>query len=180
MPTRGESVADHMFRMATLSLFAPPPIIIDKCVKISLIHDMAEAIVGDITPAGGVSRREKNRREAEAIEFIAGTLLKNGSVGNQIRELWKEFEESETRESRFVQDLDKLEMLLQMVEYEKRAGGDLNLDEFAYARKKISDPDVSSWADEILGERESYWNGQKPTTSELSAESIRQQEEYYS
>jgi putative hydrolase of HD superfamily len=30
------------------------------CTKMALVHDMAEALVGDITPMDGVTKHEKN------------------------------------------------------------------------------------------------------------------------
>jgi hypothetical protein len=38
-----------------------------KCVKMALMHDIAEAIVGDLTPHDGVPKAEKHAREAAAI-----------------------------------------------------------------------------------------------------------------
>ena len=47
-----ESVADHSYRMAMLcmafSKFAE--VDVSKCVKMALMHDLAEAVVGDIAP----------------------------------------------------------------------------------------------------------------------------------
>ena len=34
-----------------------------RCVKMALVHDMAECIVGDLTPHDNVSKEEKHRRE---------------------------------------------------------------------------------------------------------------------
>ena len=34
-----------------------------RCIKIALVHDMAESIVGDITPADGLSKAEKRHKE---------------------------------------------------------------------------------------------------------------------
>ena len=34
-----------------------------RCMKMSLVHDLAECIVGDITPTCGISKEEKNKRE---------------------------------------------------------------------------------------------------------------------
>ena len=39
-----------------------------KCVKMALVHDIAEAIVGDITPHDPVTPAEKHAREAAAVE----------------------------------------------------------------------------------------------------------------
>lgn len=45
-----------------------------RCVKLALVHDVAEAIVGDITPTCGVSDGEKFRLEAAAVQRIKATL----------------------------------------------------------------------------------------------------------
>lgn len=34
-----------------------------RCIKLALVHDMAECIVGDIAPADNISKAEKHRRE---------------------------------------------------------------------------------------------------------------------
>lgn len=34
-----------------------------RCMKLALVHDLAECIVGDIAPADNISKAEKHRRE---------------------------------------------------------------------------------------------------------------------
>ena len=34
-----------------------------RCIKMSLVHDLAESLVGDITPLDGVSKEDKYRME---------------------------------------------------------------------------------------------------------------------
>ena len=48
---------------------------IPRCIKMALIHDMAESLVGDITPVDGVLKAEKNRRESETMDYICQDLL---------------------------------------------------------------------------------------------------------
>lgn len=36
---------------------------LSRCIKLALVHDMAECIVGDIAPSDNVSKAEKHRRE---------------------------------------------------------------------------------------------------------------------
>ena len=48
-----ESIADHMYRMslmAMISSFSNGKIDTNRCIQLALIHDLAEAQVGDITP----------------------------------------------------------------------------------------------------------------------------------
>lgn len=137
----------------------------------ALVHDMAESLVGDITPVDGVSREEKNRREGATMEFLTKRLLGSGVEsgtevqGEGLRRIWEEYEEAETLEARFVHDVDKIELLLQMVEYERSRGegggeedgGGLDLSEFMGVARKIYLDETKVWADEILREREAFW-----------------------
>ncbi|KAG8501170.1 hypothetical protein CXB51_003269 [Gossypium anomalum] len=124
-----ESIADHMYRMGLMALIASdiPGIDQDKCVKMAIVHDIAEAIVGDITPSDGISKAEKSRREREALDHMC-KLLGGGSRAKEIEELWMEYEENTSCEAKIVKDFDKVELILQALEYENEQGVDL--DEF--------------------------------------------------
>lgn len=166
---RGESISDHMYRMAMISMFVPPTLAgrIDqnKCIKMCLIHDMAESLVGDITPVDGVAKPEKSRREAEAMDYLTKNLLasvwggRGAANGDEIRAIWQEYEDSQTLDSHFVHDVDKMELLLQMVEYEKRGERKLDLSEFTYVATKMALDETKEWAAELMREREAYWAG---------------------
>ncbi|KAI0132980.1 HD domain-containing protein [Xylariales sp. AK1849] len=189
---RGESIADHMYRMSLMTLLCPPTIAykldLAKCMKMCLIHDMAESLVGDITPVDGVPKPEKARREAETMDYISDKLLGSvygGIAGKEIRAIWQEYEDSKTLDSQFVHDLDKLELLSQMVEYEKRVDRCLDLGEFTYVATKMVLPEIQEWAKEILKERDDFWgtkehvHGESGVHGGLPAETSRQQEAYY-
>ncbi|KAL1297048.1 hypothetical protein AAFC00_004637 [Neodothiora populina] len=184
----GESISDHMYRMSILTMFAPASLSsrvnVPHCTRMALIHDMAEALVGDITPVDGVSKSEKSRREAETMDYICNDLL--GKVGSgltaqDIRNIWQEYEDSVTLESKYVHDIDKVELLLQMVEYERSNEGRIDLGEFSWVSQKIVLPEVRSWCDDILEERKQFWAslGQDPSGSHLNDEQEKQHEEYY-
>ncbi|TEA12120.1 HD domain-containing protein [Colletotrichum sidae] len=189
---KGESIADHMYRMSLLSMLCPPALAsrvdLARCMKMCLIHDMAESLVGDITPVDGVPKPEKNRREAETMDYITKGLLGSvygGMVGSEIRAIWQEYEDSKTLESHFVHDLDKMELLLQMMEYEKRGQGKLDLGEFAYVATKFTLNETKEWADALLKEREDFWAGQQHVHGEsgvsggVKKDTRQQQDEYY-
>lgn len=181
-----------MYRMSLISMFAPPSLAprldLPKCIKMCLVHDMAELLVGDITPVDGVAKPEKNRREAETMDFLTTGLLggvAGGAAGAEVRALWQEYEDSQTLDSHFVHDVDKMELLLQMVEYEKRGRGALDLGEFAYVARKMTLPETRAWADELLGERERFWGGVQHVHGErgeeggVTGERSVQQDAYY-
>jgi len=176
-----------MYRMSIITMLAPTSLSllldIPRCTKMALIHDMAEIIVGDITPIDGVSKEEKSRRETEAMEYLTKNLL--GAVGNGgkeagigFREVWQEYEDNKTLEAKFVHDVDKLELILQMIEYEKRYQGKLDLGEFSRVAEGIVLVEVQEWCAELLKERRKFWNDRKQFATGLAEreELIRQTE----
>ncbi|XP_022756518.1 HD domain-containing protein 2-like isoform X1 [Durio zibethinus] len=154
-----ESIADHMYRMGIMALIASdiPGIDRDKCVKMAIVHDIAEAIVGDITPSDGISKAEKSRREREALDHMC-KLLGGGSRAKEIGELWMEYEENSSSEAKIVKDFDKVcrvEMILQALEYENEQGVDL--DEFFQSTAGKFQTEVGkAWASEIASRRKQH------------------------
>ncbi|KAJ8275103.1 hypothetical protein COCON_G00097280 [Conger conger] len=113
-----ESVSDHMYRMSMMAFtITDRNINRDRCMKLALVHDMAECIVGDIAPADNISKAEKHRREKEAMKHLTG-LLQEG-MRKEIYDLWSEYEEQSSPEAKLVKELDQLEMILQAHEYEQ-------------------------------------------------------------
>ena len=55
-------------------------------MKLALVHDLAECIVGDITPYCGVSPAEKHQREDAAMKKLAQLA---GSCGCELYCLYK-------------------------------------------------------------------------------------------
>jgi len=148
-----ESIADHMYRMAVMAIISGdlPGVNKDRCVKMAVVHDIAEAIVGDITPTDNIPKEEKNRLETAAINEMC-QLLEGGIEATEVKELWLEYESNSTPEAKFVKDLDKLEMILQAVEYESEQ--DKALDDFFQSTKGKFQTDLGkSWAAEIIKRR---------------------------
>ncbi len=124
-----ESVAAHSYGMSILILFLSSElqqrgIDIQRSLNMALIHDMAEALVGDITPQDDISDGDKLAAEAVAMQELF-TGVKQGEF---FRELWNEFEAGKSPEAQVVKRLDKLDMLIQAYLYEKQF--ELRLDSF--------------------------------------------------
>jgi len=109
----------------------------------ALIHDLAECIVGDITPYDTkvCTKEEKQKLEHDAIHRIASFLesveaneatgSSIGSPRNQLLELFNEYEERQSPEAIAVKDMDLLDLILQADAYEKlHQQNNWNLDEF--------------------------------------------------
>ncbi|KAK9078856.1 hypothetical protein SSX86_002914 [Deinandra increscens subsp. villosa] len=148
-----ESIADHMYRMGLMALIASdtPGVNRDRCIKMAIVHDIAEAIVGDITPSDGVPKAEKSRREKEAIDHMC-KLLGGGPRAEEIHDLWMEYEENSTTEAKVVKDFDKIEMILQALEYENDQNKDLE-EFFQSTAGKFQTNLGKSWASEIASRR---------------------------
>ncbi|XP_028775458.1 HD domain-containing protein 2-like, partial [Neltuma alba] len=148
-----ESIADHMYRMGLMALIASdiPGIDRNKCIKMAIVHDIAEAIVGDITPSDGVSKEEKSRREREALDHMC-KMLGGGSRASEVAELWMEYEANSSPEAKFVKDLDKVEMILQALEYEDEQQKDLD-EFFESTAGKFQTETGKAWALEIVSRR---------------------------
>uniref|UniRef100_A0A1I7VGM5 5'-deoxynucleotidase HDDC2 n=1 Tax=Loa loa TaxID=7209 RepID=A0A1I7VGM5_LOALO len=115
-----ETVACHMYRMAVLAMLMNGDCDRAKCIRMTLVHDLAEAIVGDITPHCGISAGEKHQLEDEAMKKIMEMVPL--TAGEDWYSLWQEYEGSETKEAKIVKHLDKFDMIVQAFHYEQKYG----------------------------------------------------------
>eukprot|EP01133_Synstelium_polycarpum_P002960 gene2960-3402_t len=122
----------------------------NKCLKMALVHDLGESLVGDFTPYDKITKEEKYRLEQEAMIKIKSTL--NSQAGEEIYSLWLEYEEAKTDEALLVKDFDKFEMVLQALEYEKAQGKDLQ-SFFDSTRGKFSHPLFQQLSAQVESER---------------------------
>ncbi len=125
-----ESVAAHSWGMAVLALkLCPEDLNLEHVLKLCLVHDLPEVIVGDLTPQDDVSTKSADERAAMeqlAPEWVA---------------LFDEYEHETTPEAVFVKKLDKLDMALQAKVYMERS--ELDLNQFIdSARKTLGDHDL--------------------------------------
>jgi len=137
-----ESVADHSYQVALMALVFGKKLGIDvnKAVKMALIHDLPEAIVGDISVdqrhnyknslgiKPTITNEEKKEKEEQAMKEILKLLDKK--TAKEIHELSKEYEERKTKTARIVKELDSLEVILQALEYQKENIENKNIEDF--------------------------------------------------
>ena len=152
-----EHIADHCFGVALMTLVLGSKrkdIDLQKAVKMAIVHELAESQTGDILVDWkmaadkkanrarikgnhDITEEEKHKLENDAMEKLA-TLL--GDFGKEALALWLEFEEQKTKESVFVKSVDKIEMFLQVLTYEKKG---YNFDDwFAAEKNHPKDPEV--------------------------------------
>jgi putative hydrolase of HD superfamily len=118
---RQESVAEHSWRMGLMAMtffpYLSQKVDLEKCLKMAIIHDLAEAEVGDIPVF------ETQTLEAKKSKFIAEKMamekicaLIEDPLGQELFTLWEEYESKESYEAKFVNALDKIEVFLQHIE----------------------------------------------------------------
>uniref|UniRef100_A0A3Q1C9E5 5'-deoxynucleotidase HDDC2 n=1 Tax=Amphiprion ocellaris TaxID=80972 RepID=A0A3Q1C9E5_AMPOC len=164
-----ESVSDHMYRMAMMSLtISDPTLDKHRCMKLALVHDMAECIVGDIAPSDNVSKAEKHRREEEAMKHLSD-LLPDG-LKQEVYGLWEEYETQSSAEARLVKQLDLLEMILQAHEYEELEGTPGRLQEFFDSTAgRFHHPDVLQLVASLNEERRRHMTDTKTSGKSQTA-----------
>jgi putative hydrolase of HD superfamily len=140
-PDRIESVADHSFAVAIMAMIEADQrgLRIDKTLTLALLHDLEEAITGDLTPsrkrrAGSEWVRKKRNH---AITTILSRLPRDKQP--YYRKLWTDLKTNRTPEAKLVHQLDKLEMALQASQYAKKGGVKGLSDFYATARMAITD-----------------------------------------
>ena len=113
-----ESVADHSYSMAIMAMIISDLENYDseKILKMTLLHDLAESKIGDITPEQ-ITSENKMKIENDAFNEIIDQLPE--TVKSQYLEIWKEYQNNNSKESLFVHQIDKLEMALQAKIYQK-------------------------------------------------------------
>ncbi|MDO8593172.1 MAG: HD domain-containing protein [bacterium] len=121
---RQESVADHSWQVCLLVLLVQPylknEVEIFKALKMALIHDLAEAEIGDI-PHGVTATNRKiklQKRKDEEREMKKIKKMIGGKLGAEFYDLWSEFETGQTREAKLVRALDSLEANQQSIRFD--------------------------------------------------------------
>jgi 5'-deoxynucleotidase YfbR-like HD superfamily hydrolase len=145
-----ETVAEHTFRTALMCMFLGKnkKLDMEKVLKMALVHDIAEAKIGDIITywryEKAAPKEEKLKKEREAIQKMVSDL-----GDKEIFDLWDEFDGLKTKEAKFVRQVEKLEMSLQALEYEKE-GQNLKGHYHRQTEETIEDPELMEFFKEML------------------------------
>lgn len=128
-----ESVADHTWRLILIVLVLEKQLKTSfdlvKMLKMAVIHDLPEIFAGDESPLGksGTGNdshafneekaEQRHITEKEAAERLFSLLPKEEY--EELYDLWLEYEEQKSPESRILKSLDKMEAFIQVLEYRK-------------------------------------------------------------
>ncbi len=111
---RQESTAEHTWRLCLMVMvFADqyPDISALKLMKMCIIHDLGEAVSGDIPAVEQVEGVDKNVAERADLLLLLDPLPKK--LQSEILALWDEYEAASTPEAKLAKAFDKIETLLQ-------------------------------------------------------------------
>ncbi len=111
---RQETVAAHTWRLCLMALvLAPhfPGIDVSKLLRICLVHDLGEAISGDISAALQATMPHKAAQERADLVQLVEPLP--DAVRADLVALWDEYDAAASPEAKLAKGLDKLETILQ-------------------------------------------------------------------
>ncbi|MGI0082181.1 MAG: HD domain-containing protein [Nitrosopumilaceae archaeon] len=148
--TSPESVADHSYNTAVMAMVLADLKGLDteKILKMALLHDLAESVIGDFTPQE-ISKKNKTELENNAMLDILSRLPP--SLANNYSKVWQEYQEQNSKEAILVHEIDRLEMALQAYKYHTDGHPKDKLETFfAAARKDIKSKEVLEILDKIL------------------------------
>ena len=130
-----ESVSDHTYSMCMMGMILSDILGMDteRVTKMILIHDLAESITGDFIP-NKITRVRKKTEERKAMKHILRRVP--SVVRSNYEKLWQEYRSNKTSVSRFVHQLDKLEMAIQAVEYANQGYPQKTLLQFFVSAKR--------------------------------------------
>ena len=115
---RIESIAEHVYGTCILALSIDSEfethLDIGKVIKMLVLHELGEVVIGDITPFDNVTLEEKMEKEHEAIKEVLGDLVKK----KEYFALLLEFDERKTKEAIFAYHCDKLDADIQAKVYQ--------------------------------------------------------------
>ena len=109
---RKESVAEHSWRLSLIALLLEREIEnvdFQKIIKMCIIHDLGEAITGDIPSF--LKTKQDSKTEQKAITTLIEKLPEPQKT--DMLTLFEEMEKRETMESKIYKALDRLEAVIQ-------------------------------------------------------------------
>jgi putative hydrolase of HD superfamily len=109
-----ESVAEHTWRLCLMAMLLyghTPGIDLARLLKMCLIHDLGEAIGGDVpAPAQKAGASKADQERSDLVQLIAPLPP---ALRQEIVDLWDEYEAAGSPEAKIAKGLDKLETILQ-------------------------------------------------------------------
>lgn len=147
-----ESVSDHSYSMAIMCMIISDlrNLNSEKILKMALLHDLAESIIGDFTPEQ-IGKEKKKKLENNAFEKIVKNLPEQ--IKSKYLEIWFEYQDNTSPEAKLIHQIDKLEMVLQAKIYQKNGYDKEKIESFFNsAKKEISDSKLKELFIQIIND----------------------------
>jgi putative hydrolase of HD superfamily len=133
-----ESVSSHSYSVAVIALMMSEimrprkEVDVEQVLKMALLHDFSESLTFDISKAylrylGRKGSRIKTRLEEKAVSRVLADL-QNDRLARTFRTTIERYSSSNSLEARIVHCADTLDLLLQVIEYEKMGYSKATLD----------------------------------------------------
>jgi putative hydrolase of HD superfamily len=148
-----ESVAEHTWRLCLWALALHPSfpgIDFTRLVKICIVHDLGEAIGGDI-PAPVQERKGLRKADDERRDLLELVQPLPAAQRAEIVGLWDEYEAAVTAEAKLAKALDKMETILQHTQGANPPDFDYRFN-LAYGREHTAEPSLIAEIRRILDE----------------------------
>ncbi|MEM7068484.1 MAG: HD domain-containing protein [Pseudomonadota bacterium] len=108
-----ESTAEHTWRLTLMAMMFSRDVNdcnLLKLLKLCIIHDLGEALSGDIPAIKQQRAPDKSEQELADLRTLCESLPQD--LREEMMDLWAEYEAGETREAVFAKGFDKLETIL--------------------------------------------------------------------
>lgn len=121
MRDRQNTVAEHSWRLGLMALVIGTECKVradmSRVLSLALLHDLAEAKTGDIDAYEQIMEGKKLIEKKAGMEEAAMREMTDDlPFGDWIYSMWKEYEDQETVEAKFIKALDKIEGFLHIAE----------------------------------------------------------------
>ena len=130
-----ESVADHSYSITVMSMVLSDleGLNTEKIIRMALLHDLAESVIGDIIP-NDITKNEKISKENLAMKQILKKLP--NKIAEPYFKIWNEYQKNSSQEACLLHDIDKLEMAFQAKFYQDKGISKEKLQTFFNTAKK--------------------------------------------
>ena len=158
-----ETVAAHTWRLCLMAMVLAdqfPEVNMDRVIRMLVIHDLGEALHGDIPApqqsAAGAKAADERR---DLLQLLAPLPARSREM---IVQLWDEYEACETAEARLAKGLDKLETIMQHNQGQNPSDFDYEFN-LEYGRRFTSDdPRLAMLRDMLDRETSARANRSRP------------------
>jgi putative hydrolase of HD superfamily len=148
-----ESVAEHTWRLCLMAVVfhgAFPDVDFARLIRICIVHDLGEALSGDV-PAPEQVRRGGSKAADERRDLVRIVESLPPAVRDEITSLWDEYEAAQSPEAKLAKALDKLETILQHTQGQNPSEFDYRFN-LTYGRQYTADHPVLAAVRALLDE----------------------------